>query len=972
MPISKRNRIAVAAFWIIIAFAGATVQSAKLSPSLEGRLASSDNSDSLISVIIFLDNAASQAEIKKVSSSKSLAAEARHRQVIELLKSSNDLPFKQIEEIIIRNYPQAKFEEFWAASAIAVKMPQSCLRAISQISGIYSILENAPLELIAPVESAPAALKMSTVSNHLAALNIPALWKRGLKGKGRLVCNFDTGVEQSHPALSEKWRGNHADKSACWFAPNLPDTTPVDNVGHGTHTMGIMVGNAAEDSFGVAPAAQWITAAVIDQGQTLSRTISDILAAFQWAIDPDGDPTTTDDCPDVILNSWGIPATILPPCDETFSQVIENVEAAGVVTIFAAGNEGPEPMTLRLPAVQASTPLNAFAVGAIDDATNLIASFSSRGPSNCDATALKPEVVAPGISITSSYKGGTYRVMSGTSMAAPFIAGMVALLRQYNPEATVDEIKTALILSARDLGTAGEDNDYGHGLPDAGKALQYLPAPAQPEVYLDAFVIGGDGIADPGETIDLFVRLNLPAMSVDSLSCDLIALDSGAEILTNHVNFVFENGLAFSMNILPFAVRLNPSLINGQALSFNIIAAFPYEMGRDTLDFSLIVGRAPNGRMITHETPELKMTVSDFGQFGMGANSIYPAGGDGFQFDGSGNILYEAGIIIGRNALQLSSSVRDSLGRADHSDFSPILPLATSLLDNHGGLKSYAEFTDAKSILPIPVKICQTVLSYERDEESNYLIIKYSLVNEAVENLSGLYFGFLADFDIDPAGDFAQTALEGKLYCQIGNGYKVGILPLDEARGIIAINNGNQKKALTGGEKFDYIRTDGIVINDSLPCDHMTVHAFGPFNIAPHDSSTINLAIIADRDLGGLIATASNVLSKYLGTTDIEEGDEEEQILPSEFELYQNYPNPFNPTTTIMFVSPRAEKVKISIYNILGQEICVLYDGMARIGNNTVIWDGRDSRGSAVGTGIYLYRLESASGTISKKALMIK
>jgi len=128
-----------------------------------------------------------------------------------------------------------------------------------------------------------------------------------------------------------------------------------------------MVGAVDGDTIGVAPGAEWISAGVIDQpGRSLSMTISDIIEAFQWALDPDGDPTTTDDVPDVILNSWGIPKGLFQPCDDTFYDVVDAVEAAGIVTIFACGNEGPDPMSLRLPADRASTPLNSFTVGAVD------------------------------------------------------------------------------------------------------------------------------------------------------------------------------------------------------------------------------------------------------------------------------------------------------------------------------------------------------------------------------------------------------------------------------------------------------------------------------------------------------------------------------------------------------------------------------------------------------------------------------
>jgi subtilisin family serine protease len=242
--------------------------------------------------------------------------------------------------------------------------------------------------------------------------------------------------------------------------------------------MGLLVGAVDNDLFGVAPGAEWITAGVIDQGRPNNATIYDILMAFEWTLNPDGDTNTTNDVPDVISNSWGIPKGLFEHCNEIFNIAIDNVEAAGIVVVFAAGNEGcypPNncttfnvPRTLRSPADRASTPINSFAVGAISN-SKTIANFSSRGPSSCNG-AIKPEVVAPGVRVRSSYRGG-YTDMSGTSMAVPYIAGLAVLYRQYDPDASVEEIKNAIINSCIDLGPLGEDNAYGYGLPDASRLL---------------------------------------------------------------------------------------------------------------------------------------------------------------------------------------------------------------------------------------------------------------------------------------------------------------------------------------------------------------------------------------------------------------------------------------------------------------------------------------------------------------------
>ncbi|UCD70766.1 MAG: S8 family serine peptidase, partial [Syntrophobacterales bacterium] len=176
----------------------------------------------------------------------------------------------------------------------------------------------------------------------------------------------------------------------------------------------------------------------------------------------------------VVSNSWGlIPYTHgYPDCDPLFNAVIDNLELAGPVVVFAAGNEGSG--GLRIPADRIETPVNTFAVGALNQDGTSIASFSSRGPSGCDNRTVKPEVTAVGNNVRSSVPGGGYRIMSGTSMACPHVAGAVLLLREVKPEATVDEIKYALYLTAFDLGDSGEDNTFGMGRIDVVEAANAI------------------------------------------------------------------------------------------------------------------------------------------------------------------------------------------------------------------------------------------------------------------------------------------------------------------------------------------------------------------------------------------------------------------------------------------------------------------------------------------------------------------
>jgi len=99
---------------------------------------------------------------------------------------------------------------------------------------------------------------------------------------------------------------------------------------------------------------------------------------------------------------------------------------------------------------------------------------------------------------------------------------------------------------------------------------------------------------------------------------------------------------------------------------------------------------------------------------------------------------------------------------------------------------------------------------------------------------------------------------------------------------------------------------------------------------------------------------------------------EHEPTLPERFRLYQNYPNPFNPSTTIPFDLPRAGHVRLTVYNIAGQQVATLVDRELQVGHYAVTWDGKDAGGRLVASGVYVYRLEADGITQTRKMIMVK
>ena len=468
----------------------ASAAAGEIRPDLENHLNTLPG-DAMVSVIVSLGEQADIQALDLQLKRERATREDRHERIITALKDVSS----KTQPALVRHLNEAKksghvagFTPYWISNLIVLKATKDEILSLQDRSDVGFIEPNFSYRLIEPVASGGGGPQVTGigVTPGLQAINADRVWHElGITGAGRLIGGLDTGVDGNHPALAARWRGN--DPGVNWSEAWLDlvyggSQFPADYYSHGTHTMGTMtgLGEATADTIGVAWGAHWIACNAIDQ-YAGPEFDNDVITAFQWFADPDGDPGTVDDVPDVVQNSWGINESFssTPPytdCDSRWWSVIDNCEAAGVVVTYSAGNEGPGSQSLRSPADRATTPFNVFSIGAVD-ATNYgypypIASFSSRGPSGCDGVSIKPEVCAPGVDVYSSVPGGGYEGgWSGTSMAGPHVAGVVALMREANPNLTVDEIKYVLMNTAHDFGNQGEDNTYGMGFIDAYEAV---------------------------------------------------------------------------------------------------------------------------------------------------------------------------------------------------------------------------------------------------------------------------------------------------------------------------------------------------------------------------------------------------------------------------------------------------------------------------------------------------------------------
>jgi serine protease AprX len=446
----------ILAFVLTMFCAGLDARADVIAPELQ-EIMQSLGPDQEVAVIITL---ADKVDLKNF---KDKDKALRRSKIIRALQQKTEKTQKNIKNYL-KQSKVGKVKPFWIFNGLAVTANAKAIKQMAGMAGIESIRPDSILTL----EDPPISVNAGVPEWNINAINAPELWSRGYTGTGTVLATMDTGVDVTHPDLAAQWRGG----TNSWYDPNGQHATPYDADGHGTNVMGVMVGgDAGGSAIGVAPGAQWIAVKIFDDaGQAF---VSDIHAGYQWLLDPDGNPDT-DDAPDVVNNSWGFPdqaGTCLLIIE--FQNDISVLKAAEIGIVFAAGNH-----------YENESPANytgSFAVGAVDD-TQTIAYFSALGPSACDSSIF-PEVMAPGVNVLTSYIGGSYSYVSGTSIAAPHVTGAMGLLLSAYPTLSISKIEVALKEATQDLGAVGPDNTYGYGLLDVLGAYNLLTPLANNDIF---------------------------------------------------------------------------------------------------------------------------------------------------------------------------------------------------------------------------------------------------------------------------------------------------------------------------------------------------------------------------------------------------------------------------------------------------------------------------------------------------------
>jgi subtilisin family serine protease len=511
---------------------------------------------------------------------------------------------------------------FWVVNAVYCEATPTVIQQLAQrpeVSYVNYDRVNCP-ELPEP-ELQPAGA--DEIAWGVDKINAPAVWTLGYTGKGVVCGHIDSGVDYTHPDLADH----------LWTDPNYPhhgwnfendNDDPMDGdviYGHGTHTAGTVAGDGTSGTqTGVAPDAQIMICRVRGTADALAE--SQVWAAMQFVVSPPLSPSRGADLYTMSLG-WQIQWN---PDQSTWRTVADNVNAAGLSQIVAAGNErglNQPPNACRCPGNVPPpwwNPQNTgtgelsgiVCIGATDDA-DAIASFSSPGPCTWSSVTpfndyeyppglTRPDVSAPGVNIRSCARGGGYHNLDGTSQATPHVAGTVCLMLSKNPDLTPKEVDSILEFTAVDRGAVGKDNDFGAGRIDAFAAVNYVVGGAGSDLRLTSTQVidstgNNNGRLDAGETVKLLITLrNFGGADCNNVTGTFRSYDAKMEVTDSTGawgNMASGDSAANAAD--PLMLHTDASIAPGTAFTCSLLVYGESAKYEKRMAVNLVVGTPPGG-----------------------------------------------------------------------------------------------------------------------------------------------------------------------------------------------------------------------------------------------------------------------------------------------------------------------------------------------------------------------------------------
>lgn len=780
----------------------------------------------------------------------------------------------------------------------------------------------------------------------------PNIWlNRGETGLDGLGNDKRTnGIDDDANGYIDDWRG--WDFGGSDFNNVVGDNNPSPvgaNTEHGTHVAGI-ASAATNNSIGIAGTGFKCRLLAIktssDNDTRGPGGTAYIIAGYEGIAYAAFMGARVANC------SWGSTGG-----SQTEQDLINYATQQGCLIVAAAGNSNSS--AAHYPSGYA----NVISVAATNS-SDVKASFSNYGST--------VDVCAPGVSILSTIYPGSYTSSySGTSMSSPFAAGTAGLVKAYFPAYTSLQVGEKVRMTADNIDGVNPSfvGQLGRGRINAFKALtQNIPSVrALRFVVRDSLGGNNNGVPEPNETIDIYVTFINYLSPTTNASVTMTVTGAGLTVL----NGTFNVGVLGTMDTVrnsasPFRIQIAGSVAPG--LIATVRLAMTDGAYADNQQFAVVV----NPTFQTHNINQVTVTMTSNGRIGFndyssntqGVGFIYPSGG--------ANLLYEGGLLIGTSTTKIVNNIRTTGQTTQDNDFlaRELYQLQTpGVISNQDGSTVYSD-SSAPTTNRIGLRVRQYSYGFTAEEHDDYLIVRYDIQNLTGSTIANIYAGQYYDWDVAnyASNRTGYDASRSLLYCWDGStpaAPYAGMRALDSAisaRGLV--NTGTL--SLTRASKFGWLN-GGTGAATAGPGDMLAVITSRPFDLAAGATRTVGFAAIGGANLAAVQANADAAKAKWQEILSMVSVGSTAGTIPESFSLSHNYPNPFNPSTVITFRVPKAERVRIKVFDLLGREIATLVDERRDAGAYTVTFDG-----AALASGVYLYQMVAGGFVKTEKMLLQK
>lgn len=792
-----------------------------------------------------------------------------------------------------------------------------------------------------------------------------------------ILAIVDSGVDLDHPDLQANlWTNDdeianngidddnngYIDDTIGWdFTGNSssnpganPDNDPNDQFGHGTHVSGDAAA-VTNNNTGIAGIA-WNPKIMAVKTGANSTAIFHGYEGIVYAVENGAH---------IINCSWGGPGG-----SQFGADTIEFAKTMNVAVVAAAGNDS----SLE-PHFPSSYPSVLSVV-----ATNNV--YSKAGFSNFGIDA---DISCPGSSISSTTIGGGYGSMSGTSMASPIVAGAACLVKALHPNwsamQVLEQVRTSADSALYLVNPSGSDYLMGKGGLNAFRAVSLrTPAIRISEIEFDDTINGdGDGILDPGETIDLNLELFNYLADAQNVNVSIFSTSPYISITNQTANVGNIDSLTSAIANLGFSVNSNAP--KNAEVQFRINLEATTSFGYNYYDFEHFSAfTRPN--FVSHSNDSLQLSVTDEGNLGH-VDNAGENGGVGFIFENGTDLMFEGAMIIARSATQVADAARTSGSNPQSTDFENF---GTDIFLNENSAvadqESDVTFTTVANSPLTGLEVRQRGFSFTQAPDNKFVILHYEITNTTNQPINDVYVGYYFDWDID-SNNFGTNQVGFDAVNNLGYTFDgnfpvyagISVLNPEGVHTHRAISNQDDlfdAQGFTEAEKYQFISEGLVNASSTVQEDKSETISTGSFNILPNETIVASFAILGGNGLAEIQGNAIAAASKYQAILPLITSINETNLsLPNKFKLQNNFPNPFNPTTVINYELgiTNDELGKLVIFNVLGEKV---KEFILTKNNGTVIWNGKNELENPVSSGTYFYQLKSGSKIQTKKMTLVK